>query len=171
MQDKRNSFANALELRLSCSNPSIWCIPGWIVMLNYSACINETIKRDTNQILDVGTSSTIISVVFWLIEIDIFSFWNSNQFSWFQSLSRSRILHEFHVILLNICDTAYKLACWSIDCMNMHSDISPVFFSLRQMFVAKLLQCFKWKHAAFFLRNNKGSKSRAKIKSKRKWNA
>ena len=25
VQDRRNSIANALELRLSCTNPSIWC--------------------------------------------------------------------------------------------------------------------------------------------------
>ena len=25
VQERRNSIANALELRLSCNNPSIWC--------------------------------------------------------------------------------------------------------------------------------------------------
>ena len=41
MQEKRNSIANALELHLSCTNPSIWPLKIWV------ACNNASHNKNT----------------------------------------------------------------------------------------------------------------------------
>ena len=38
MQERRNSIANALELRLSCTNPSLWCHTSWSTLVQVMAC-------------------------------------------------------------------------------------------------------------------------------------
>ena len=47
MQERHNSIANALELRLSCTDPSMWTDP----MKTYTKTIWKTVPQYENNII------------------------------------------------------------------------------------------------------------------------
>ena len=58
MQERRNSIANALELRLSCTNPSIWKWPNFLTFL----LLFDSICDEGNFYLLEGNMNSVISL-------------------------------------------------------------------------------------------------------------
>ena len=91
VQERHNSIANALELRLSCTDPSIltWKLWNTLIMVNYHSDIQK-------YILNVQTS------MMWHKSI--------NTLSWIRSLSSAKMIHR--KLLPRLSGTCPFIVCW-----------------------------------------------------------